>query len=477
MSKNQTWHLVDPNTVLKKPLKTKWIFNKFDENGFVLRHKARLVVKGCSQKEGIDFTETFAPVARYDTVRSVIAVAAQKRMNLTQFDNKTAFLNGELNEEIFIEQPQGFSDGSGRMCQLNKSLYGLKQAPRAWNATLDRVLKSFGMEQSENDPCLYTSENLFVVIYVDDVLIASRSGEEVDRLLKNLSEQFEITSNEAKFYLGLQIDRNQTNGSIKIHQSTYTQNLLNGFNMSSCNGVATPLDTSFPLRQNEGDSANVPYRQIIGGLMYLSIMTRPDVTFAVNKLSQFLTNPSEQHWEAAKRILAYLKGTLNIGITYYCFNDQRELELYTDADFAMCLDTRKSTSGAVVTLNSSPLGWFSRKQNLVANSTTYAEYIAPHDGTCEIIWIRRLFDDLRCSQLKSTPLFCDNDAAIDIVRSTHFHQRTKHIDLKYHFVKDSFQQKIIDVKGISTNDQKADFLTKPLGTTKLEQSLKMLNIC
>lgn len=475
---NKTWKLVNSETVRKKPLKTKWIFkHKFDENGNVVRYKARLVVKGCSQKDGIDFTETFSPVARYDTVRSVIAIAAQKSLKLNQFDIKTAFLNGEINEEIYIEQPQGFKDGSGRLCRLKKSLYGLKQAPRAWNETLDRALKSFGLSQSKNDPCLYSDDNVLLVIYVDDGLIASRSGGDADRLIRNLGQLFEIKSEEAKFYLGLQIERNNHDSSIKIHQSIYTQNLIKRFNMENCNKASIPMDPDVPLKQNNGRPADVPYRQIIGGLMYLSIMTRPDITFAVNKLSQFLANPSKDHWRAAKHVLAYLKGTTELGIRYHQFDKPHEIELYTDADFAMCLDTRKSTSGVVITLNNSPIGWFSRKQNLVTNSTTYAEYIAAHDGACDAVWMRRLFGDMNCQQLRKTPLFCDNEAAIDIVKSTHFHQRTKHIDIKFHFVKDLYQRNLIDIKSISTDQQKADLLTKPLKIVKLERSLKMLNLC
>lgn len=476
LSDNDTWSLVSAKSTNKRPLKTKWIFkHKLNEDGEIVRHKARLVVKGYSQKEGIDYTETFAPVARYDTVRSLIAVSTQRKWCLAQFDIKTAFLNGELDKEIFIEQPKGFDDRSGRVCKLNKSLYGLKQAPRAWNATLDKVLKHFGLNQSENDPCLYFNEDLIVVIYVDDGLVASRSGGVTDRLIKALSTKFEITSQPAKFYLGLQIDRD-ANGSTRIHQSTYTKNLLERFNMENCNKVSTPADPSIKLTLNNEKPINAPYRQIIGGLMYLSIMSRPDITFIVNKLSQFLTNPSEVHWEAARHVLAYLKGTIETGITYHANDSTIELEVFTDADFAMCVDTRKSTSGVVITANGSPVVWFSRKQNLVTDSTTYAEYVAAHDGTCDIIWLRRLFHNFGFEQLNPTPLFCDNEAAINITKSKNFSQSTKHIDLKYHFTKDAYQKKIIDIRSIETAKQKADLFTKPLNTQKLQASLTMLNI-
>lgn len=476
LHRNGTWHLVEPSECTKSPLKSKWVYKtKLDQHGNISRFKARLCVKGCSQKYGIDYVETFSPVARYETIRTLLAVAANKHLNLKQFDIGTAFLSGELEEEIYMCQPEGFSDGTARVCRLDKSLYGLKQAPRAWNSTFDRFLQSFGLVRSSNDPCLYTSSTLFLVLYVDDGLIAAQSGGEADKLIHAMQQRFDVKTTDAQFYLGMQIERNFQQKVIKIHQQFYIHATLEKFGMTNCNPVSTPSDPGRILRENQGEKSNVPYRQIIGSLMYLTVSTRPDIAFVVSKLSQYLESPSNDHWLAAKRVLAYLKGTSNHGVLYNGM-DNSPLKLYTDADFAMCLDTRKSTSGVVITLFGSPISWISRKQGVVTDSTTYAEYVAAHDGAREIVWMRQLLEDFGCGQINPTPLFCDNEAASKLIVNSQFHQRSKHIDTQYHYVRDIFNQKKIDIVPISTKKQLADLFTKPLAHPIFQSLKSVLNI-
>ena len=475
--KNGTWNLVQPSECTKSPLRSKWVFKtKLDQHGNIDRFKARLCVKGCSQKAGIDYNETFAPVARYETIRTLLAVAANRNLILRQFDIATAFLNGELEEEIFMHQPEGFGDGTSRVCRLNKSLYGLKQAPRAWNSTFDRFLQSFGLVKSANDPCLYTNQTLFLVLYVDDGLIAAQSGGEVDDLIKAMERQFDVKTTNAQYYLGMQIEQNHQQNSIKIHQQAYINSVLAKFNMADCHPTATPAEPGGVLKANQGEKANIPYRQIIGSLMHLTVSTRPDIAFIVSKLSQYLDNPSNDHWRAVKRILAYLKGTSEVGILYDGRNSDI-LKVYTDADFAMCADTRKSTSGVVITLFNSPILWFSRKQGIVTDSTTYAEYVAAHDGAREIVWMRRILRDFGCDQINPTPLFCDNEAASSLIVNSQFHHRSKHIDTHFHYVRDVFKNGHIKIISIPTKKQLADLFTKPLAQYDFNNFKHSLNIC
>lgn len=473
---NDTYVLVDWSKCSKKPLKSKWVYKtKMDQNGNIDRFKARLCVKGCSQKFGIDYNETFSPVARYETIRTLLAIAAHRNLQLCQFDIGTAFLNGELEEVIYMDQPDGFEDGTSRICKLVKSLYGLKQAPRAWNSTFDRFLQSFGLKQSSNDPCLYVSQTLFLVLYVDDGLIAAQSGEEADRLIQAMQQHFDVKTSEAQFYLGLQIERNHEQCAIKIHQQTYIWAILEKFQMIDCNPVYTPAEAGKVLSKNSDVKANVPYRQIIGSLMYLTVSTRPDIAFIVGKLCQHLDNPSFDHWYAAKRVLAYLKATSDHGIVYYGASDPI-LRVFTDADYAMCVDTRKSTSGVVITFLESPIAWISHKQGVVADSTTYAEYIAAHDGAREVVWIRRLLSDFWCKQTGPTDLFCDNEAAIKLITNPQFHQRTKHIDTQFHYVRDVYGNNQINIVPISTKGQLADLFTKPLPQPTFHHLKELLNI-
>lgn len=475
--KNKTWSLVERSRCKRPPLKSRWVYKtKLDQNGRIECFKARLVLKGCSQKAGVDYTETFAPVARFETIRAVLSVAAQKGYHLTQFDIKTAFLNGELEEELYMEQPEVFDDKSGRVCHLLKSLYGLRQAPRAWNNTFNRFLQNHGLTQSLNDPCLYTSTKLILVLYVDDGLIASESAGASDQLLRALFSTFEAKTSNACFYLGLQIERSSDRSDIKIHQCSYVNSLLVKFKMSDCNPSVTPAEDSLELEINKGPKSNAPYRQLIGGLMYLTVSTRPDIAFVVHKLSQFLENPSDEHWTAAKRVLRYLKQTPKTGIVFSSKTDcPGRLFTYTDADFAMCIDTRKSTSGVVVLLNDGPIAWMSRKQGVVSCSTTDAEYVAAHDGARETVWLRRLLCDLKTLQNNLTPLFIDNKAARRLIENDSFHQRTKHIDIKFHYKRDVHLKHII-VTPIHTKEQLADIFTKPLPASSFCNLKTLLNI-
>lgn len=475
LEENNTWELTNlPKH--RKAIRNKWIFRKkMKSDGTMDRYKARLVIKGCSQKHGIDYKETFAPVARFESIRILLSVTAAKNFVIRQFDIKTAFLHGDLNETIFMLQPEGFEDGSGRVCHLRKSLYGLKQAPRQWHQKLDDALKTFGMKSTSYDSCIYSNSDgsLLLALYVDDGLVAGQFENKVFELLAKLKEKFKTTDSEAKCYLGIEIDYNTEAKKIRIHQSAYVRNLLQRFKMDESNPVSTSSEANIVLRRNEDkdrnvkESADVPYRQIIGSLMYLAVGTRPDISFVISNLSQFLENPSYNHWKAAKRVLRYLQGTIELGLVYDGGSKQQNtLIAYSDADFATCVDTRKSMSGVVLMLNGGPVVWSTRKQGIVATSTTDAEYVAAHDATKEVVWTRGLLEEIGIPQKLPTILNCDNAAATKLITNSTFHRRTKHIDVKFHYVRQAYKEGKVEIQHVASEDQLADIFTKPLTREK-----------
>ncbi|KMQ89047.1 retrovirus-related pol polyprotein from transposon tnt 1-94 [Lasius niger] len=386
-----------------------------------------------TQNTGLDYDEIFSPVARYESVRIMLAVATTEDFEIIQFDVKTAFLYGDLYETIYMKQPNGFKDGTDKVCLLLRSLYGLKQAPRQWNKRIDKFLRQFGLKSTEYDPCIYTTNcgDLNVAMY-DDGLIAGKSITKIDLI------------NEMK--------------------------------------LAMPADPNVVLKRNINEEnqsieeARVPYRQLIGSLMYLAVGTRPDISYIVNKLSQFLEHPSNIHWSAAKRILKYLKGSATLGLKFGTPTETKNIiTAYSDADYAACIDSRRSTSGVVVMLNGGPVIWSSRKQGIVATSTTDAEYMAAHEAAKEIVWAKGLLDSLGVNQTKPTKLYLDNVAAECLIKNSAFHKRTKHMDIKFHFTRDLVNQKKIELIHVVSTNQKADMLTKPLVKEKFLNNRNLIN--
>ncbi|RWR98561.1 hypothetical protein B4U79_05827, partial [Dinothrombium tinctorium] len=351
-----------------------WVFKlKRDSKGNIVRYKARLVAKGYSQVKGIDFDETFSPVARYNSIRTILAIAASMNLEIHQMDVNTAFLYGELNEELYMEQPEGYirEDTNHLVCRLKKSIYGLKQAPRSWNKKLHKFLEKMEFEQNPCDWCIYTKkteeEFIMVLVYVDDILIASKNIASIQHLKTNLCENFSMKDlDEVKHILG-------------IESTELCLEVLKRFNMLDCKPVSTPLDYSSKLvkENSEGECSNFdkyPYREIIGCLMYAMTATRPDICAAVGVLSRYLNNYDQTHWTAAKRVLRYLNGTRN----YYLYlggNSKIEMKCYVDADWAGDINDRKSTTGFVILVGTSLVSWNSRKQSTVALSTTEANYL------------------------------------------------------------------------------------------------------
>lgn len=479
LSVNNTWILVQ-KPLKQKVIDCKWVFKiKNNPDDTIERYKARLVARGFNQEHGIDYEETFSPVVRYDSIRAILAIVAAKKLKMKQFDVKTAFLYGDLKEDVFMKQPKGFYDGSDKVCKLRKSLYGLKQSSRCWNQKFKDFIVEFGFEVSSADPCVFTKntkeETLILCIYVDDGMIFGNSDESIDLVIDHLQRKFEVKVINAGWFLGMEIDR-LNDGSIFIHQTAYARKIIKKFQMDDCNSVGVPSDTNQRLTQHDdSESSNYPYRQLIGSLLYLANGTRPDISYAIGVASRYLENPSISHVNAAKRILKYIKGTMSYGILYGS-TGKIIISGYSDSDYAGCLDTRRSTTGYVFTLNGSAITWCSRRQASTTRSTAEAEYIAASEASSELVWLNRLLGEIVPNQFDTPILHIDNESALKLVKNPVLHRRTKHIDVAYHFIRDKYDEGEFSIESISTHDQLADSLTKALPKARFEFLREMIGI-
>ena len=472
--KNETWSLVEPPPG-RAPIKNRWVF-KIKKNGQNnVKFKARLVAKGFSQRPGIDYGETYSPVVKHDSLRTILSLAAARDLELLQLDVKTAFLNGDIDEELYMDQPTGFKEDSKMVCLLKKGLYGLKQASRAWNEKFNHFLIQYGFTRSDADSCVYfqRDENNITImaIWVDDGLLCSNHQSKLEDIVNYLSEKFEITSGPVDHFVGLEISRDRCKGVIHVSQQAYVKKILTRFRMGDCKPRSIPADPCSHLEKqcSTFETQDYPYREAIGSLMFAAICTRPDISYAVSQVAKYSSKPSYVHWEAVKRIFAYLKGTISFGISYFRGVKEGVLLAFSDSDFAGDADDRRSTTGNIFILNGGPVSWRSQKQKCVALSTAESEYIAASMATKEVVWLRRLLMEIGCQQNNSTPLFCDNQSAIRLVYNPEFHQRTKHIDVKFHHIRDMQIQQEISIQYIPTENQLANALTKKSNHQKLSK--------
>jgi hypothetical protein len=464
--KNDVWEVV-PRPEGKSVIGSKWIYKiKHVADGSVEKFKARFVAKGFSQKEGIDYDETFAPVARYTSIRAVISIAAEMGWKIHQMDVKTTFLNGIIEEEVYIEQPEGF-EVQGRdshVCRLKRALYGLKQAPRAWYSRIDNYLQGMGFTKSEADSNLYYiivgGEPLILVLYVDDLFLTG-SERLIAECKRDLASEYEMKDlGLMHYFLGLEVW--QRDGQTFLGQGKYAVEILKRFGMQDCRPMSTPMVTNWKKIDASRSEAVDPtlYRQLIGSLMYL-VNTRPDICFAVNTLSQFMVESRRVHWVAAKHVLRYLRGTVEYGLSYIQ-GDGVKLMGFTDADWAGNTVDRKSTSGCCFSLGSGVVSWFNRKQKSVALSSAEAEYMAASLAACEAIWLRKLLMGLFGQELETTVIHCDNQSCIKLSENPVFHDRSKHIEIRFHFIRDCVQKGTVKLQYVPTGEQVADILTKAL---------------
>ena len=478
---NHTFELVKlPKS--KKALKNRWVYRvKQDEHTSQPRYKARLVVKGFSQRKGIDFDEIFSPVVKMSSIRMVLGLAASLDLEIEQMDVKTAFLHGDLEEEIYMEQPEGFrvKGKEDYVCKLNKSLYGLKQAPRQWYKKFQSVMGEQGYQKITSDHCVFVqkfSDDDFIILllYIDDMLIVGKNPSRIDKLKKQLSQSFAMKDlGPAKQILGIRIFRNRKEKNLYISQEQYIEKVLERFNMHKVKVVSSPLATHFKLSTKQSPSTDkekedmerVPYASAVGSLMYAMVCTRPDIAHAVGVVSRFLSNPGREHWNAVKWIMRYLRGTSRLRLSFG--NGKPLLVGYTDADMAGEVDTRKSTSGYLITFSGGAVSWQSKLQKCVALSTTEAEFIAATEACKEMLWMKKFLSELGFKQQRYV-LFCDSQSAIHLAKNSAFHSRSKHIEVKYHWIRETLNGKLLELEKIHTDDNGSDMFTKALTRDKLE---------
>ena len=473
---NHTWTLERAPPGIR-PIPVKWVFKlKRDINGSVERFKARLVAKGFRQREGVDFDEVFAPVSKYATLRALLAKVASEDMELHQLDIKTAFLNGELEEDVYVQQAPGYEEGAKDVaCHLHRALYGLRQAPRTWHMRLKEELESMGFTASEADPGLYLlqkeSGSAYILVYVDDMLIAAGDLQSIKKIKGALMSAFDARDlGEASLFLGMAIERDRSNRHIKLSQSRMAAELVSKYGLQEGKTRRVPLSPSVHLSREDGellDKTESSYTHLVGSLLYMSVCTRPDIAQAVGALAKFMATPTTVHFQAAKGVLRYIAGTKDYGINF-SGKDQGGLRGYCDADYAGDLDTRRSTTGYVFIINGGAICWSSKRQPTVAASTTEAEYMAAAHAVKEALWLRKLATDLQLSMEGAILIHADNQSAIKLLRNPISSMRSKHIDVIYHFARERVARKEVKFEYIRTEHMVADMLTKPVPQEKHE---------
>ena len=484
---NKTWTYCSMVPVGAHPIGCKWVYvMKINSDGS-RRFKARLVIKGYEQT---NIGDTFAPVAKLASLLMILALAALNGWEIDHMDVVTAFLNPPVNDEIYyMVLPEGIDwldpgkPASMTVCKLNKALYGLKEAPRLWYEEIDRFLLSEGVRKSVNDPNLYLCSDceLILLLYVDDLLLTVKDRTRINNTKARLHSRYKMSDlDPARKFLGLEIDR-LPNGYIQLHQKPFILKVLQRFNMQECNGVHTPMEPGRRLVAAQDSNKLMDqreYQSLVDSLMYIAVETRPDLAFALSVLSKYNSKPTTDHLLATKRVLLYLMETSGMALVYGSVD---MLIGYTDSDFAGDLNDRKSTSGYVFTLAGIAVSWKSKKQSLVSLSSTEAEYIACSKAIQEGIWLRRLYHEITHRELNAIPpsiqlVLSDSQGAICLAKAPRFNTRTKHIDIKYHFVQNACPQGLIELNYLPTAEMPADIMTKVLPRDTHHHHVKRLGL-
>jgi hypothetical protein len=480
---NNTWILTDlPKGC--KPLGCRWIFKKkMNVDGSIDKFKARLVIQGFRQKEGIDYFDTYAPVARISTIRLLIAVASIHNLVIHQMDVKTAFLHGNLDEEIYMRQPEGYvmPGQEHKVCKLVKSLYGLKQAPKQWHQKFDETVLSNGYKLNQCDKCVYskfdnTGKGVIICLYVDDMLIFGTDQKQVDLTKAFLSSNFSMKDmGIADVILGIKIIRN--NLGISLSQSHYIEKVLKKFNCENGSNSASPMDSNVKLMPNTGlPISQLKYSQVIGCLMYAMTSTRPDIAFAVGKLSRYTSNPSSHHWAAVLRTLKYLKGTKNLALTYS--GKPSVLEGYSDASWITNIEDHSSTSGWVFLLGGGAISWASKKQTCITTSTMESEFVALAAAGKEAEWLRNLVYEIPLWPKPISPIsiHCDSAATLAKAYSQIYNGKSRHLGVRHSTVRELISNGVISVDFVRSQQNLADHLTKGLARHLVVKSVEGMGL-
>jgi hypothetical protein len=479
-----TWHMEEPPPGANV-ISSKWVFKaKKDTSSRVVHYKARLVVQGFSQIDGVDYDDTFVPIAKLASTRVILAMANRLDMELEQFDVKAAYLNRELDdgEVLYMCHPLGYklSDAGTRVLHLRKALYGLKQVGRRWYQTLTHILLDLGFTQCSVDQAVFHKSNLrsgariVVVVYVDDCTVAADSMALVNTFRTNLSEHIKLTDlGQLHWMLGLEVKHDCEAGSIHLSQHTYLDSIIQRFSCCELKLLSTPFDTQVRLTLEQAPASteefaimrDVPYREAVGMLNWAALATRPDIAFAVATVARFAVNPGPAHWDAVKCIYCYLSGMRDLWLSYG--ETQWTLKGFADMDGSMAED-RRAISGYAFLIDGGVVSWFSKKQELVSLSTTESKYVAATHGMKEALWLRSLLEDAFAPVQEPTTLFSDNQSTITLTKDHRYHARTKHIDVRYHFIHWVVERGSLRLVYCPTANMVADALTKALPSVKVK---------
>lgn len=483
LEKNETWKIVPEDSVPdeEKIIDSKWIFREKEMNGKKMK-KARLVARGYQQSEISE--EIYAPVARMVTLRILLSLSIQEDMEIHQLDVKCAFLNGVLNKPVYMKIPEGLKASMNSVCKLYKALYGLRQSPKCWYDKLNSYLLELGFQKSKSDPCFYFTKSSYLLIHVDDIIIVSKSSSEVLSLKNQLMKTFEMRdfTKESDFkFLGLNISK--TKDVITINQRDLIQKVLKIFNMSDCKSAEIPIQSKLNLESTTCEFSNIcnknyPYRELIGYLMYIMLGSRPDLCYCINYFSKFQNCYTEKHWKYLKNVLRYLKTSQNFGLKYTRSKNSNLSDLltaYVDSDYANDVYDRKSVSGFVLKVYDNVVLWKTKKQSTVSLSSAEAEYIALSSCLTEVIFIKQLLEDCINCNIGPVSMFEDNQSCIKMA-STLETKRTKHIDVKHHFIRNCVFEGVIILNYIQTSEQIADMFTKSLANVKFKYFRDKLNV-
>ncbi|KAH9654969.1 hypothetical protein KPL70_022170 [Citrus sinensis] len=477
--------------------KTKWLSAMEEEISSLKKNNTWILVRKPEDRKLVGCKWIFklkdgATMVKYSSIRVLLAITTYHDLELDQMDIKTAFLHGNLEEEIYMEQPEGFiqRESEDMVCLLKKSLYGLKQSPRQWYLRFDQFMIAHGYLRSQYDSCVYckflpSGDGIYLLLYVDDMLIACKHREEIEKLKTELRAEFEIKDlGSASKILGMQVKRDRAAKTLLLSQASYIKRVLSKFDMVTSKAVSTPLGTHFKLskQQEPSDDAEteymkkIPYSSVVGSIMYAMVCSRPDIAYGVGVVSRFMGNPGKMHWSAAKWILRYLYGSSDSGILFSRDNKVISKVIgYVDSDFTGDLDKRRSTTGFVFTMCGGAVSWKASLQSVVALSTTEAEYIALTEAVKEAKWIRGIISEMGLTQ-DTILICCDSSSAIQLSKNSKYHERTKHVDVRLHFIREEIERGVVDVVKISTEVNPADALTKPIPTVKFRNSLSLIGV-
>ena len=446
---------------------SKWVFKyKRNAQGSIIRRKARLVARGFSQKYGIDYNETFSPTLKMDSLRLIISIAIQKGFSINQIDINSAYLNAPLKETIYMKAPEG--QNTHKYWKLNKALYGLKQAGREWNNKLNDEILKMKFRRLKSEPCIYAKESqdknitCILGVYVDDILILGYENEvrNIKILIKGIFNIKDI--GEVDFVIGIKFEKCKE-GYI-LHQKNYISTLLEKYSLTKSIPIRTPKPVeNMSLRKKTFDST--AYRSAFGNLLYLAICTRPDILLSVSRAAKRNDKPTYEDWENVIRILRYLKGTINYGIK---ITNNKKLNIYADSDFSGDTETRRSTTGFLFTIGNAPISWYSKLQHCVATSTAEAEYYALSECAKHALWYMNVVNELNI-YTKSVDIYIDNKAAIHNSINQSINRRSKHIDIRYHYIRELINDNKIKLSYIRSNDNVADGFTKYLNGPQMDK--------